>query len=204
MKSTKNVKNKNTNKSLMGMTQFAKKKPILLAILPAAIAFFLLSFTAVNAESNTNQNQLDKTKADVNTELNSQAAYIPKVQTKILEEKTIKNTILLTGELEALAVVDIKSKVQGRVENLTLENGQEASEALDVKAGETLAILDHLDFQTKLDQAQAGLKAAEVAVKMSKMVLEDKVLDKTRMENLFAKGAISLKQKELAILDYKR
>ena len=178
-----------------------KMKTVLWSVLPISVVFLFLSFTDVtDAKANADKT----TKADVNTELNSQAVYIPKVQTKILEEKTIKNTILLTGELEALAVVDIKSKVQGRVENLTLKNGQEASEALEVKAGETIAILDHLDFQTRLDQAQAGLKAAEVGVKMSKMVLEDKRLDKTRMENLFVKGAISLKQKELAVLDYKR
>lgn len=181
----------------MKITKNIKMKSTLFTALPLAV-FLLLAFTDSNSKTNTGN------KGSVNAELNSQEAYIPKVQTRVLQEKTIKNTILLTGDLEAMAVVDIKSKVQGRVESLTLKNGQEASEALEVKAGETIAILDHSDFQTKLDQAKAGVEAAEVAVKMITMVLEDKSLDQTRMENLFAKGAISLKQKELAVLDYKR
>lgn len=132
------------------------------------------------------------------------ASYTPKIETQLLQEKTIQNAILLTGELEALAVVDIKSKVQGRVEDLNLSEGEASEEAKDVQKGQVLGFLDKKDFQNKLDQAKAGYEAAQVNVKMAEMVLEDKKADQARMENLFAKGAISLKQKELAVLDYKR
>ncbi len=160
-------------------------------------AFIFFAISSLLAEKSLVEDNLSE-------KIQNVSVYIPKIKTEVLKEKTLKNTILLTGELESLAVVNIKSKVQGRIESLALKDGREASETVEVKAQDILAVLDSADFKTRLQQAEASQKTAAIAVSMAKTLLEDKSKDKTRMENLFAKGAISLKQKELALLDYSR
>lgn len=177
---------------------FEKKALLARKSLISKKLFLVFLFTAFSLTASRDRENVQ----NLSDEIQQASIYIPKVKTRLLKEKTLKNSILLTGELEPICMVDIKSKVQGRVESLCLKDGREASETVQVKKGEVLAVLDSADFKAGLDQAEASKTAAEIAVQMAKTVLKDKQRDKDRMENLYLKGAISLKQKELAVLEH--
>ncbi|MGE5314188.1 MAG: HlyD family secretion protein [Acidobacteriota bacterium] len=117
-----------------------------------------------------------------------------------------KGTLEASGTLEATEV-KVSAKVPGQVERLFVQEGSR------VKAGDTLAMLDHatLDFQYR--QAQAGVEladaqyrllvngaraedvqAADEAVTQTQSAFENARTDYQRMKELFATHTISQKQ----------
>jgi len=119
---------------------------------------------------------------------------------------THDGTIEASGTLEATEV-KVSAKVGGQVERLLVQEGSQ------VKAGDTLAVLDHATLEIQLEQAQAGvelaqaqyqlllngarsedLRSAEEAVNQSRSSAENAETDFKRMKELFASHTISQKQ----------
>jgi RND family efflux transporter MFP subunit len=90
------------------------------------------------------------------------------VEVKAVKTGSIKEMTELTGWIKANSVVDVKSKVGGRIELLEIlpEAGKAAAveEGLDVKKGQQLAVIDHEVYQTQVDAARAQVMASEVEV----------------------------------------
>lgn len=108
----------------------------------------------------------------------------------------IEQTIELTGWIRANQVVDVASKVAGRVESLQiiLDDGSRADveEGLVVKKGQLIAVIDH-------DVYLAQLAAAKAAVEAGQVDLTDAEREKNRMLSLFKSGSTTEQAKDKAV-----
>lgn len=93
-------------------------------------------------------------------------------------QQTVAEKISLVGTLEANEVVEIKSEIDGTVDDIGFEEGQM------VKKGSPLFLIDQKKLQATLDQAQANLNLAETTLQ--------------RYETLIANGAISRQEYDQA------
>jgi membrane fusion protein (multidrug efflux system) len=112
------------------------------------------------------------------------------VEVEVVRTGSIEGTIEVTGWMKANQIVDIKSKVSGRIESLraALDNGGsvDVEEGLVVKKGQPLAVIDHDVYLTEVAAARANVRAAEVE-------LADAEREKKRMIALY-KGGSSTEQ----------
>jgi len=140
------------------------------------------------------------------------------VRTAAVAARTIEQALLLTGEIKATAMVEVKPKISGRLERLALEDGTPVTEGTAVREGVVIAILEHRDLQAQVAQATAALNtakaavetakasvaAAEAAVKSAEVTLADKKREKERMESLFKQGSATEKQRDQSVTEYDR
>ena len=108
----------------------------------------------------------------------------------------IERTIELTGWIRANQVVDVASKVAGRVESLQVigDDGSKADveEGLVVQKGQLLAVIDH-------DVYLAQLAAAKAAVEARTVELADAEREKNRMLALYKSGSSTEQVKDKAV-----
>lgn len=97
----------------------------------------------------------------------------PAVQGDVVEVRTeqVPLRIEVTGQVTAVAQATLSSKVQGTVQELRVREGD------GVAKGRTLVVLDSRDLRAELARAEADLENARAHL--------------TRMEELFAKDAVS-------------
>lgn len=76
------------------------------------------------------------------------------VQTAPVETKNLPRVITLTGNIRPLHEVDIAAKIGGRIEKIVADLGDR------VRAGSTLASIEHREIALQVKQAEAGLAAA--------------------------------------------
>jgi len=109
---------------------------------------------------------------------------------------SIEETIEVTGWIRANKVVDITSKVPGRIESLQviLDGGDVVAleEGLAVKKGQQLAVIDHDTYLAQVAAAKADLQATEVE-------LADAEREKKRIIRLFEGGSATEQSKDKAI-----
>ena len=103
------------------------------------------------------------------------------VQTVLVKEVGMvkkENALDLFGSIEALSKVSVSSKLPGKVSRVAVENGQW------VVAGETLVVLEDLDYRTLLITSQETLHKAQLR-------LSDLQTDYALYQKLSAGGAMS-------------
>ena len=109
---------------------------------------------------------------------------------------SIEETIELTGWIKANQVVDIASKVPGRVESLSVVSSQgtlaNVEEGVEVKRAQQLAVIDHDVYLAEVAAAKAIIKAAEVE-------LADAEREKKRLIALYEGGSATEQSKDKAI-----
>jgi len=133
-----------------------------------------------------------------------QDEQVARVVTAIVKTDRIEQTVTLTGELKAIASVDIKPKISGRLERLALEDGTVVVEGTPVGKGQVVAVLEHHDLQAQVAQARAALETARAAVQAAEVNLKDAQREKDRMENLFIQGSATEQQRDRALAAYDR
>jgi len=118
------------------------------------------------------------------------------VEVEIVSTDSIEETIELTGWMKANKVVDVKSKVQGRIESLQviLDGGGsvDLEEGLAVKKGQQLAVIDH-------DVYLAQVAAAKASVKTSEVELADAEREKKRIVALYEGGSSTEQSRDKAV-----
>jgi membrane fusion protein (multidrug efflux system) len=118
------------------------------------------------------------------------------VEVETVTTGAIEQTIELTGWIRANQVVDVASKVAGRVESLqvVLDNGNKADveEGFVVKKGQRIAVIDH-------DVYLAQLAAAKAAVEARQVDLAEAEREKNRMLALYKSGSSTEQAKDKAI-----
>ena len=77
---------------------------------------------------------------------------------------TIAETVSKTGSIQSPAVVDILSKVGGRLISTALSNGTEVVEGTRVRKGEVIARVDSRDYEANLAAAEARLAYAQASL----------------------------------------
>ena len=118
------------------------------------------------------------------------------VEVEVVSPGSIEETIELTGWIKANQIVDIASKVAGRVESLrVLSDGSDSvavEEGVSVKKGQQLAIIDHDVYLAQLVAAQAGIRAKEVE-------LADAEREKKRVIALYEGGSATEQSRDKAM-----
>jgi len=118
------------------------------------------------------------------------------VEVEVVSAGSIEETIELTGWIKANQIVDIASKVAGRVESLRVPSDGTDSvaveEGVSVKKGQQLAVIDHDVYLAQLVAAQAGLIAKEVE-------LADAEREKKRVIALYEGGSATEQSRDKAV-----
>ncbi len=118
------------------------------------------------------------------------------VEVEVVSAGSIEETIELTGWIKANQIVDIASKVAGRVESLRVPSDGTDSvaveEGVSVKKGQQLAIIDHDVYLAQLVAAQANVRAKEVE-------LADAEREKKRVIALYEGGSATEQSRDKAV-----
>ena len=138
------------------------------------------------------------------------------VYPKLIKKPAPVNQLTLSGNIEAHESL-VSFKVQGRIVDLPVEEGQQ------VEQGVMLARLEDADFKQKVRIDEAGVevresslaltlagtreqevKASQQAMLDAQADLEEKKLDSDRAQQLFGKDEISAQDRDLAATALKR
>lgn len=114
------------------------------------------------------------------------------VRTAFVERRDISETLLFTGELESPLAVEVKPKIQGRLEKLALADGAPTTEGAEVKAGDVIAEIDWRELDAQVALAEAQARQAEVA-------LADRERERRRLEALFAEEVATEQARDAAV-----
>lgn len=90
----------------------------------------------------------------------------PSVTISMPEKKEVTDYLEFTGNTKALESVEIRARVQGFLDRMNFQSGQ------DVKSGDLLFIIDPRPFQAKVDQQEATLKVKEAALELAQVKLD--------------------------------
>lgn len=100
------------------------------------------------------------------------------VQTTIVEQGEIFQSITVPGKVVSKLRVDVTPSIAGRLTNVYVEEGDE------VKKGELLARLDDREAKSNLKRSEANLRNAEEDVSLAERSLK-------RLRQAFSKGAVA-------------
>lgn len=118
------------------------------------------------------------------------------VEVEVVGAGPIEETIELTGWIQAKTVVDVASKVAGRVESLHVVSNPGESvaveEGLAVTKGQQLAVIDHVAYLAQVNVADASVKAREVE-------LADAEREKKRILALYQSGSTTEQNRDKAM-----
>ena len=125
----------------------------------------------------------------------SEEKIVP-VEVEAVGRGSIEETVELTGWVKANAVVEVASKVPGRIESLQLVlddgNSVEVEEGLAVKKGQRLCVIDHAVYLAEVAAAKANVQAMEVE-------LADAKREKERIVALYEGGSVPEQNKDKAV-----
>lgn len=118
------------------------------------------------------------------------------VEVELVSTGSIEETIELTGWIKANQIVDVASKVAGRVESLRVKSAGSESviveEGVSVAKGQQIAIIDHDIYLAQLEAAKSSVKAREVE-------LADAQREKKRIIGLYEGGSATEQSKDKAV-----
>lgn len=104
------------------------------------------------------------------------------VETTMVTRRDLKSTVSATGTIRPVNSVEVSSKITARIKEVLVKENDE------VKAGQTVAILDGKDYESKRDQAQ--YKVTNTKAKLD------------RVSYLYSIGADTQEQYEDAVFNY--
>ncbi len=135
---------------------------------------------------------------------------------KFVRKPAPTNELTLSGNIEAHESL-VSFRVQGRITELPIEEGQE------VQQGALLARLEDADYRqrVRVDEASVGVRESNLALTLAgtreqeikasqqsmldaKADLEEKQIDYDRAQKLFAKDEVSAQDRDLAATAFKR
>jgi HlyD family secretion protein len=102
-----------------------------------------------------------------------------KVTVAKVEARTIKSSILASGQLIYINPVELKPEVIGKISEIPVVEGQM------VKAGQVVLRLDPQLYAAAVDQARAGVQQAQIAIESQKLTISNLQLQYDRQQALF-------------------
>lgn len=108
------------------------------------------------------------------------------VRTAFVARTNVSETLSFTGELESPLAVEVKPKIQGRLEKLDLREGAV------VAAGDVIAEIDRREAEAQMALAEAQAKQARVA-------LAERERERRRLEALFAEDVATEQARDTAV-----
>jgi len=122
------------------------------------------------------------------------------IPVQVAEARSMNLQLVLeqTGETRAAAVVEVYPKIPGKIiEQICVETGDY------VKKGDLIAVLEEDTIKAQLEEATAGLAAAEAGLRQSEANLELLEKDRLRVEHLYQQNAISKQELDHTNAQYK-
>ena len=101
------------------------------------------------------------------------------VETSQVEARTIRSSILASGELQYKDPVELKPEVIGKISAIPVVEGQR------VHKGQVVLRLDPVLFQAQVAQQQAAVQQAEIAIQSQKLTQANLQLQYTRQQQLY-------------------
>jgi RND family efflux transporter MFP subunit len=108
------------------------------------------------------------------------------VRTLVIETKSRVATEEVVGTVRAKLRSIIEGKVSGKIEQMLVVPGQQ------VKADESLAVIDAREVQARYDQAVAVRQQAEADLKRFTSLFEQKILSQAEFDNAQAKARVAI------------
>ena len=102
-----------------------------------------------------------------------------KVETAEVTPRTIKSSILASGELQYKDPVELKPEVIGKISSIPVVEGQR------VRKGQVVLRLDPELFQAQVAQQQAAVQQAEIAIQSQKLTVANLDLQYQRQQALY-------------------
>jgi len=119
--------------------------------------------------------------ADANSNDAPAAPSAPPVSAAVVLQKPVLETQEFSGRLEAIDVVEIRSRVSGYITAVNFKPGAE------VKKGDVLFVIDPRPYQAESDRTQAAAAAARARADLARLELQ-------RAERLLADKAIAQRE----------
>src|SRR5512146_2072912 len=101
------------------------------------------------------------------------------VEMSQVEARTIKSSILASGELQYKDPVELKPEVIGKISAIPVVEGQR------VHKGQVVLRLDPELFQAQVAQQQAALQQAEIAIQSQKLTVANLEVQYNRQQQLY-------------------
>jgi HlyD family secretion protein len=120
-------------------------------------------------------------------QLSSPRAALATVATEPVARKDIAQTVEATGTVQAIEVIEIKSKASGQILQMPVEIGSV------VKSGDLLVQIDPLTVRNQYDQSLAAERAAEASVQVT-------ASQKQRADDLLSREAMTAVDHDAAVL----
>jgi len=118
------------------------------------------------------------------------------VEVEVVGTGPIEETIQLTSWIKAKQVVDVASKVPGRIESLRVLSDEGdlvgVEEGVSIRKDQQLAVIDHDIYLAQLAAAQSSVKAKEVE-------LADSEREKKRVIALYKSGSATEQSRDKAV-----
>ena len=102
-----------------------------------------------------------------------------KVDVAKIEARTIKSSILASGQLIYINPVELKPEVIGKISAIPVVEGQM------VQNGQVVLRLDPQLYTAAVDQSQAGVQQAQLAIESQKLTISNLQLQYNRQQTLF-------------------
>ncbi len=119
-----------------------------------------------------------------------------KYRTDVITKGDIEATVVTSGTLDAVTVVDVGSQVSGKIAKLYADFNS------PVKAGQIVAELDLDLLQAKVDQNQSNYESAKAKLAQAQVTLDSTKKKNDRSLDLFNRNLISVEEKETAEENY--
>jgi len=119
-----------------------------------------------------------------------------KYRTDVITKGDIESTVVTSGTLDAVTVVDVGSQVSGKIAKLYADFNS------PVKAGQIVAQLDLDLLQAKVDQNQSNYESSVARLEQAKVTLDTAKKKYERSLDLFNRNLISFEEKETAEANY--
>jgi HlyD family secretion protein len=101
------------------------------------------------------------------------------VETSQVEARTIRSSILASGELQYKDPVELKPEVIGKISAIPVVEGQR------VHKGQVVLRLDPILFQAQVAQQQAAMQQAQIAIQSQKLTVANLQLQYQRQQQLY-------------------
>lgn len=127
---------------------------------------------------------------------NEAGGVVLTVDTAAVEARTVNMAVHVTGEVESPAVVDVTSKVGGRLETLKTADGRTLKEGDAVRAGDLVATIEHGQLDAMVAQAEAALKVANAGLEQASIAETHMKKERDRIESLLKDGSATEQQRD--------
>lgn len=114
---------------------------------------------------------------------------VPEFQTAVAEVRSLVSSVVATGTIEPIRIIDVKSQASGEILELAVELGDLA------RQGQLLVRIDPRDVRNEFDQAEADLDVARARLQIAERRL-------ARSQALHDSSIVTAEELETAMLEH--